>query len=132
MDYIQYDCYYPTFLILKNMYPGLRITLRRISVFSLIFVRRLMRSPCGVSRQTFPFSMQSVPYQMRVGRRFLQTAKLCFDYTPLQNGSLSHYPPPQLSSLSLRGPTPRVEAGKNTSTVIPASRKRRRKGNPVV
>jgi hypothetical protein len=26
---------------------------------------------------------------------------------------------------------PRVEAGKNTSTVIPASRKRRRKGNPV-
>jgi hypothetical protein len=27
--------------------------------------------------------------------------------------------------------TPRVEAGKNTSTVIPASRKRRRKGNPV-
>jgi hypothetical protein len=27
---------------------------------------------------------------------------------------------------------PRVEAGKNTSTVIPASRKRRRKVNPVV
>jgi hypothetical protein len=27
---------------------------------------------------------------------------------------------------------PRVEAGKNTSIVIPASRKRRRKGNPVV
>jgi hypothetical protein len=27
---------------------------------------------------------------------------------------------------------PHVEAGKNTSTVIPASRKRRRKGNPVV
>jgi hypothetical protein len=27
---------------------------------------------------------------------------------------------------------PRVEAGKNTSTVIPGSRKRRRKGNPVV
>jgi hypothetical protein len=27
---------------------------------------------------------------------------------------------------------PRVEAGKNTSTVIPVSRKRRRKGNPVV
>jgi hypothetical protein len=27
---------------------------------------------------------------------------------------------------------PRVEAGKNTSTVIPAGRKRRRKGNPVV
>jgi hypothetical protein len=27
---------------------------------------------------------------------------------------------------------PRVEAGKNTSTVIPASRMRRRKGNPVV
>jgi hypothetical protein len=27
---------------------------------------------------------------------------------------------------------PRVEAGKNPSTVIPASRKRRRKGNPVV
>jgi hypothetical protein len=27
---------------------------------------------------------------------------------------------------------PRVEAGKNTSTVIPASRKRRRKGKPVV
>jgi nitrate reductase beta subunit len=27
---------------------------------------------------------------------------------------------------------PRVEAGKNTSTVIPASRKGRRKGNPVV
>jgi hypothetical protein len=26
----------------------------------------------------------------------------------------------------------RVEAGKNTSTVIPVSRKRRRKGNPVV
>jgi hypothetical protein len=29
-----------------------------------------------------------------------QTAKLCFDYTPLQNGSVSHYPP-QLSSFSL-------------------------------
>jgi hypothetical protein len=28
--------------------------------------------------------------------------------------------------------TARVEAGKNTSTVIPASRKRRRKWNPVV
>jgi hypothetical protein len=27
---------------------------------------------------------------------------------------------------------PRVEAGKNTSTVIPASRKRRREGNPVI
>jgi hypothetical protein len=27
---------------------------------------------------------------------------------------------------------PRVEASKNTSTVIPASRKRRQKGNPVV
>jgi hypothetical protein len=27
---------------------------------------------------------------------------------------------------------PRVEAGKNASTVIPASRKRRQKGNPVV
>jgi hypothetical protein len=27
---------------------------------------------------------------------------------------------------------PRVEAGKNTSTVIPASCKRRQKGNPVV
>jgi hypothetical protein len=27
---------------------------------------------------------------------------------------------------------PRVEAGKNTSTVIPASRKRRQKGIPVV
>jgi hypothetical protein len=27
---------------------------------------------------------------------------------------------------------PRVEAGKNTSTVIPASRKRRRKRNPGV
>jgi hypothetical protein len=27
---------------------------------------------------------------------------------------------------------PRVEAGKNTSTVIPASLKRRQKGNPVV
>jgi hypothetical protein len=27
---------------------------------------------------------------------------------------------------------PRVEAGKNTSTVIPPSRKRRQKGNPVV
>jgi hypothetical protein len=27
---------------------------------------------------------------------------------------------------------PRVEAGKNTSTVIPTSRKRRQKGNPVV
>jgi hypothetical protein len=27
---------------------------------------------------------------------------------------------------------PRVEAGKNTSTVVPASRKRRQKGNPVV
>jgi hypothetical protein len=27
---------------------------------------------------------------------------------------------------------PRVEADKNTSTVIPANRKRRRKGNPVV
>jgi hypothetical protein len=27
---------------------------------------------------------------------------------------------------------PRMEAGKNTSTAIPASRKRRRNGNPVV
>jgi hypothetical protein len=27
---------------------------------------------------------------------------------------------------------PRVEAGKNTSTVIPASRKKRQKENPVV
>jgi hypothetical protein len=27
---------------------------------------------------------------------------------------------------------PHVEAGKNTSTVIPASRKRRKKGNPLV
>jgi hypothetical protein len=27
---------------------------------------------------------------------------------------------------------PHVEAGKNTSTVIPVSRKGRRKGNPVV
>jgi hypothetical protein len=27
---------------------------------------------------------------------------------------------------------PRVQAGKNTSTVIPASRNGRRKGNPVV
>jgi hypothetical protein len=27
---------------------------------------------------------------------------------------------------------PRVEAGKNTSTVIPANRKRGQKGNPVV
>jgi hypothetical protein len=27
---------------------------------------------------------------------------------------------------------PRVEAGKNTSTVMPASRKRRQKGSPVV
>jgi hypothetical protein len=27
--------------------------------------------------------------------------------------------------------SPRVEAGKNTSTVIPASRKRRRKGNRI-
>jgi hypothetical protein len=27
---------------------------------------------------------------------------------------------------------PRVEAGNNTSTVIPASRKRRQKGKPVV
>jgi hypothetical protein len=27
---------------------------------------------------------------------------------------------------------PRVEAGKNTSTVTPASRKRRQNGNPVV
>jgi hypothetical protein len=27
---------------------------------------------------------------------------------------------------------PHVEAGKNTSTVIPASRKRLQKGNPVV
>jgi hypothetical protein len=27
---------------------------------------------------------------------------------------------------------PRVEAGKNTSTVIPASHKRRRKGSPIV
>jgi hypothetical protein len=26
----------------------------------------------------------------------------------------------------------RVEAGKNTSTIIPASRKKREKGNPVV
>jgi hypothetical protein len=30
-----------------------------------------------------------------------QTAKLCLDYAPLQNGSVSHYPSPQLSSLSL-------------------------------
>jgi hypothetical protein len=30
------------------------------------------------------------------------------------------------------GVNPRVKAGKNSSTVIPASRKRRRKGNPVV
>jgi hypothetical protein len=27
---------------------------------------------------------------------------------------------------------PRVEAGKNTSTIIPASRKRRQNGNPVI
>jgi hypothetical protein len=27
---------------------------------------------------------------------------------------------------------PSVEAGKNTSTVIPVSRKRRQKGNPIV
>jgi hypothetical protein len=27
---------------------------------------------------------------------------------------------------------PRVEVGKKTSTIIPASRKRRQKGNPVV
>jgi hypothetical protein len=32
----------------------------------------------------------------------------------------------------LSSESPRVEAGKNTSTVIPASRKRQRKGNPVV
>jgi hypothetical protein len=32
----------------------------------------------------------------------------------------------------LSSESPRVEAGKNTSTVIPASRKRRQKGNPVV
>jgi hypothetical protein len=32
----------------------------------------------------------------------------------------------------LQATEPRVEAGKNSSTVIPASRKRRRKGNPVV
>jgi hypothetical protein len=32
----------------------------------------------------------------------------------------------------LSSESPRVEAGKNTSIVIPASRKRRRKGNPVV
>jgi hypothetical protein len=31
-----------------------------------------------------------------------QIAKLCFDYTPLQNGSVSHYPPPKfLLSLSV-------------------------------
>jgi hypothetical protein len=30
-----------------------------------------------------------------------QTAKLCFDYTPLQNGSVSHYPPQTFFSLSL-------------------------------
>jgi hypothetical protein len=30
-----------------------------------------------------------------------QTAKLYFDYTPLQNGSVSHYPPNFLLSLSL-------------------------------
>jgi hypothetical protein len=32
----------------------------------------------------------------------------------------------------LKKSVPHVEAGKNTSTVIPTSRKRRRKGNPVV
>jgi hypothetical protein len=32
----------------------------------------------------------------------------------------------------LSSESPSVEAGKNTSTVIPASRKKRRKGNPVV
>jgi hypothetical protein len=32
----------------------------------------------------------------------------------------------------LSSESPRVEAGKNTSTAVPASRKRRRKGNPVV
>jgi hypothetical protein len=37
-----------------------------------------------------------------------------------------------VKKFSLVGYYPRVEAGKNTSTVIPASRKRRQKGNPVV
>jgi hypothetical protein len=37
-----------------------------------------------------------------------------------------------LRILSLNNMLPCVEMGKNTSTVIPASRKRRRKGNPVV
>jgi hypothetical protein len=32
----------------------------------------------------------------------------------------------------LSSESPRVEAGRNTSTAVPASRKRRRKGNPVV
>jgi hypothetical protein len=42
--------------------------------------------------------------------------------------SLSDY----ISSLQLLHQDPRVEVGKNTFTVIPASRKKRRKGNPVI
>jgi hypothetical protein len=45
----------------------------------------------------------------------LLTAKSCIENNGLKSLSVS-----------------RVEAGRNTSTVIPASRKRRRKGNPVV
>jgi hypothetical protein len=37
---------------------------------------------------------------------------------------------PRITQLIVNAP--RVEADKNTSTVIPASRKRRQKGNPVV
>jgi hypothetical protein len=40
--------------------------------------------------------------------------------------------PTDRRSQQLNSTSPRVEAGKNTSTVIPASCKRRRKGNPVV
>jgi hypothetical protein len=40
--------------------------------------------------------------------------------------------PAQLMGGILHLHSTRVEAGKNTSTVIPASRKRRREGNPVV
>jgi hypothetical protein len=39
---------------------------------------------------------------------------------------------PRSAEYQLHESSPRVEAGKNTSTVIAASRKRRRKGNPIV
>jgi hypothetical protein len=47
-------------------------------------------------------------------------------------GGSGYIDPRFLDIVTLDRDTPPVEAGKNTSTVIPASRKRRRKGNPVV